>query len=413
MEKVSDAIVKLLLKEPFLGYMVKRIKIMIDENNDCFGYTDGRKIFLCSGLIEKNNINDIAFVLAHEILHLILRHNDRIRELRRRYGQVMVLNVLADAIVNAKITNLQTSIDKIDCRRLGEILYDNRVVDICESKSLEELAEYVFKKSNHMKLANMMFWNDVIDREGDNGGGSDGGGDDGDKDDGEGGNRDGGEMINRDNDMGVLQDGMEIDDDVQANNLLIETAILAKMAGVIPGWAERLIDELLKPKISWRNLLRQYLNMGKIRRSWSRMNRKNPLIAGKMWIGNKATILVDVSGSITDKELHDFISEVLALMRDAEIEVVFWDVGIRGIYRIRTKKDLWKLKIMGGGGTKIKEALEYAIGRSGMIIIMSDWNIFDLTDVDDMLRKNRDRIIAVTTNMMPPKYLKAIKLRER
>lgn len=413
MEKVSDAIVKLLLKEPFLGYMVKRIKIMIDENNDCFGYTDGRKIFLCSGLIERNNINDIAFVLAHEILHLILRHNDRIRELRRRYGQVMVLNVLADAIVNAKITNLQTSIDKIDCRRLGEILYDNRVVGICESKSLEELAEYVFKKSNHMKLANMMFWNDVIDREGDNGGGSDGGGDDGDKDDGEGGNRDGGEMINRDNDMGVLQDGMEIDDDVQANNLLIETAILAKMAGVIPGWAERLIDELLKPKISWRNLLRQYLNMGKIRRSWSRMNRKNPLIAGKMWIGNKATILVDVSGSITDKELHDFISEVLALMRDAEIEVVFWDVGIRGIYRIRTKKDLWKLKIMGGGGTKIKEALEYAIGRSGMIIIMSDWNIFDLTDVDDMLRKNRDRIIAVTTNMMPPKYLKAIKLRER
>ncbi|MEM1692130.1 MAG: VWA-like domain-containing protein [Thermofilaceae archaeon] len=413
MEKVSDAIVKLLLKEPFLGYMVKRIKIMIDENNDCFGYTDGRKIFLCHKLIEKNNINDIAFVLAHEILHLILRHNDRIRELRRRYGQAMVLNVLADAIVNAKITNLQTSIDKIDCRRLGEILYDNRVVDICESKSLEELAEYVFKKSNYMKLVNMMFGYDIIDREGDNGGGSDGGGDDGDKDDGEGGNRDGSEMINGDGDMGVLQDGMEIDDDVQANNLLIETAILAKMAGVIPGWVERLIDELLKPKISWRNLLRQYLNMGKIRRSWSRMNRKNPLIAGKMWIGNKATILVDVSGSITDKELHDFISEVLALMRDAEIEVVFWDVGIRGIYRIRTKKDLWKLKIMGGGGTKIKEALEYAIGRSGMIIIMSDWNIFDLTDVDDILRKNRDRIIAVTTNMMPPKYLKTIKLRER
>jgi predicted metal-dependent peptidase len=199
-----------------------------------------------------------------------------------------------------------------------------------------------------------------------------------------------------------------------------ETVITVKTAGRLPGHYEELINELLKPIIDWRRILRSSLTKGigrNVKRTWSRPSRKIPdLYPGKETLKlNKTVILIDTSGSIGTKELQRFVSEVYGVLREiSKVVVIMWDAVVEDVIELRSNSDIEKVKVIKGrGGTCIKPALELVNEKFNdvdKIIIFSDWEIADLNDAEPLLKKYASKIVAFTTYSKPPKYLESYKI---
>ncbi len=224
--------------------------------------------------------------------------------------------------------------------------------------------------------------------------------------------------------------GESIENDINADEIerkidgkSIEIMGSLKYIGRLPAWAQRLFDQLSKPRIDWRDVLRAVLDrvFGKdMLRKWSIVNKHFPNERpGKALYGvDRVGILVDTSGSISDEELRQFVSEVYAVLSARNVSTVVvipWDATAYEPIKLTTPSQISKLKgrLMGGGGTMIKDALKLAKKlRIEHIIILSDWDIGDINEpeVQKLLSSFRT-IIAVTTHSEPVVPRHAIKLR--
>lgn len=77
----------------------------------------------------------------------------------------------------------------------------------------------------------------------------------------------------------------------------------------------------------------------------------------------KATIAVDVSGSISEKDIQDVLNELRWLFQDnlAEITYQTFDTAITETRRLRGHNDVREIKkVHGRGGTSFKAILEHA-----------------------------------------------------
>jgi predicted metal-dependent peptidase len=202
----------------------------------------------------------------------------------------------------------------------------------------------------------------------------------------------------------------------------IESAKRMKGAGTQPGFYERLLKELLKPKVDWRRVLRERLRGffgSDYIPTWTRVNKKAPWVfPGKVYLEHSDVLcLVDTSGSIGEKELHQFIAEVFAIARAARRRVVVipWDAVAYPPIEVRGDEDIRRVKVIGGGGTVILPALEAAeklLRPTTKIVILSDWDIFDKNSpkVQAWLKKYSHQILAVTTLLPPPPFLQSVKI---
>jgi predicted metal-dependent peptidase len=133
-------------------------------------------------------------------------------------------------------------------------------------------------------------------------------------------------------------------------------------AGKMPLGLRRLIDDLVEPKVNWRDLLKQSIQSCVTDDfTWMRPNRKHmysgiflPTLDKDETIDLE--IAIDMSGSISDAMGKDFLSEVHGIMNmysDFKIGVLTFDTQIYN-HRVFTKDtmdDLLKYKLGGGGGT--------------------------------------------------------------
>jgi predicted metal-dependent peptidase len=166
----------------------------------------------------------------------------------------------------------------------------------------------------------------------------------------------------------------------------IASALLAqKTAGKLPAGAERLFDEVLKPKVNIRALFRQTIRSGLGRMvvsDWTRPSRKNPDLPGvkRLTIPN-IWALLDTSGSIGEKELSLFVGTVLEFAGQTKVHVICWDAMAYEEIKLRNRSvEPLKKKIKGGGGTVIHPALEKTLKQMrplDMVAILSDFEILD------------------------------------
>jgi predicted metal-dependent peptidase len=204
---------------------------------------------------------------------------------------------------------------------------------------------------------------------------------------------------------------------------MLEILISEKTIGRDPGHLQRLIEELLKPIVDWRRILRTALTKGigrNVKRTWARPSRKiSDLYPGKETLKlNKVVVLIDTSGSIGENELKRFVSEVYGILREtSKVVVIPWDATVYDPIELRGMNDIQKLKtsIKGGGGTMIYPALKLVDQKFSdydMFIIFSDWYIGDIStdEVQNILRKYAKKIIAFTTSARPPEFLESHKI---
>ncbi|MEM0479476.1 MAG: VWA-like domain-containing protein [Pyrobaculum sp.] len=463
--KIREAILYLLFKEPLLGYFLQYTDIVIDEEEETAS-TDGVRIYISPQFFEKLGVKDAAFVLAHEAMHIMLYHVFRMRALERRFGPAVrpFVNIAADAIINTAIQHITTTaLPLIFCKTLGPELEE-----ICRKAAFEELVEKMIQQNVNTKYYEFVqdlepcrkcrgcnnkdeknsrenssgaCKNNEVSKDKEKG-----------KEESQNNKKDRDSNNERrswknneseEEEKGLVDDvagkrcencgaGHGDDDEEDVANEIsdvdrerIEREILERMLrsyafarsiGNISGGVEMLVEQILKPKIDWRSLLRKHLAGGSVKRTWSRVSRKLPDVKpGKTLIGKpKVAVLIDTSGSISDEMLRRFMSELFAIVgASAKVVAIFWDADVQGVYEISKPADLTHVKPQGGGGTMIYPALELLNRKYSdvnYIIIISDWLIGDINDerVVTLLRKYLDRIIAVTVFGQPPQLIKKV-----
>ena len=136
-----------------------------------------------------------------------------------------------------------------------------------------------------------------------------------------------------------------------------------KKRGTIPGEIDGviIIEEVVKPKFNWRGYIRRFTGVStkvftkKIRRKENRRFSDNPGLKVKM--RQHMLLAIDTSGSVSDNELKEFMSEIYHIYKcGVDITVVQCDTQIKSIEPYKGK---FEMNIQGRGGTEFDPVLEY------------------------------------------------------
>ena len=136
----------------------------------------------------------------------------------------------------------------------------------------------------------------------------------------------------------------------------------ARQAGKMPGALGRMIDQILNPKLNWRELLAQQIqSVIKSDYTFNRCSRKG--MDSGIWLPAMdfdetidITIAFDMSGSIGQQPANEMISETMAIMSqytNFKITVMCFDTQV---YNVQTfgehdMDDFSEYEVVGGGGT--------------------------------------------------------------
>jgi len=155
-------------------------------------------------------------------------------------------------------------------------------------------------------------------------------------------------------------------------------------AGNLPGEVELYLDQFLKPKLPWEQLLLRWANgLTKLGHSFRRPNRR--YINHGLYLGSmmkvapglaKVVMFEDVSGSVSDAELMRFNSEAKYIwdkIRPEELHLVQFDHIIQKEWVLKGRMRFDGVEIVGRGGTNLGAVREWIIKhRPTAVIVLSD-----------------------------------------
>lgn len=142
----------------------------------------------------------------------------------------------------------------------------------------------------------------------------------------------------------------------------------AIMAGKMGTGGLRDLKDLLEPKKDWRELLRDFVSTtcaGKDYSTWRKPNRRyigyNMLMPSSISESlGEIVVAIDTSGSIGERELRAFLSEVKGIcdsVKPSKVRVLYWDTEVCG-HEVYNQDELDNLpkatKPKGGGGTMVE-----------------------------------------------------------
>jgi predicted metal-dependent peptidase len=167
----------------------------------------------------------------------------------------------------------------------------------------------------------------------------------------------------------------------------IEGATQAKMRGTMSASMERMLDSMLEPVVDWRSKLFAYITndlpVDYTMRSPSRRFISTGVYTPTVIRESLELIVgVDISGSISDEEYVEFMSEVIGIAnsyRQVKMRVIAWACHVDERDDIEVTNDtqdyLLKNKFYGGGGTTMScltEYIERKEYKTRLLVILTD-----------------------------------------
>lgn len=328
-ERLVTARIGLLLRHPFFGNLATRLKIIDASDWLPTLATDGRNFYYNVGFVLKLDPKECEFGFAHEVLHNVFDHMGRAGSRDKKLA-----NIAMDYAVNQICKD-----DHIgEFPRCIKVFYDPKY----RGWSFEEIYDDLYAKADKIDLDKLgELLDEHLDGEGDPGDG------DGDGEEGNGRPRYSKEELRK------------IRDEIKE---AMVNAAQAAGAGRIPEGVARLIKDFTEPKMDWRELLRMNIqSILKSNFSFSRPNRKSQM-SGAILPGmiNEETIdvccAVDMSGSISDKQAKDFLSEVKGIMDeyvDFNLQLWCFDTKVYNYAKFSADNadEIMYYEVKGGGGT--------------------------------------------------------------
>lgn len=339
MERMVKARSGLCASEPFFWTLATRLEFIADEKTKTTA-TDGRKLRFNPEWAEATPMPELEAVIAHHVLSCALGH-----PLRREGRDAKTWNDASDYVVNAE---LQRAGFQLPEGSLLDPRFDGMHTEMVYKQLKDEQSEE--QQGDDQNQA--------------------GGDDQGQGSSGQSGQEPGDPSGKGDDATGHFddatgEDGQPADAAERAEQeeewqvAVAQAAQVAKACGKLPGGIERAVDELLNPKVNWREALQRYFKQrAKDDYSWSRPNRRFahrglylPSLDG-MKIG-KLAFAIDMSGSIGQDEINQFCSEmedVRRTIKPEEVIALCFDTQVKEVLRFG-EDDPIEVKAHAGGGT--------------------------------------------------------------
>jgi len=299
-EKIIQARVGMLFKAPFFGQLAVRLQLVKSNEWLSTAATDGRCFYYNTKFINALKPRECEFLFAHEILHVCYDHMDRCDNRNH-----MLFNIACDYVVNADVIDQQ----------IGEqittvpLLYDKKYAGM----TAEEVYDQLYDEADKIDISDLFgqTLDDHMDSDGDGEGDSEGGSK---------GNSEG--KDNKDSNgkrprKPTKEEADALRDEFREAML---NAANSTNPGNLPGNLKRLINELTHPVMNWRDLLQQQVEstvrsdfswMKPSKRSWH-IDVVLPGLKPQERID--IAVAIDTSGSISQQDLTDFLSEIHGIM---------------------------------------------------------------------------------------------------
>lgn len=362
--KLSAARSQLIIEKPFLGVLVLHLPLSAADPDWCkTTATDARSIYYNRAYIERLDLEQTKFVLAHEALHCGLSHfHRREHRIKRRWDIACDLAVnsilIADGLVPPPDALRRKALDGMSAEEIYPYVKDG--------SDEEPLDQHIYEDEEAPEAARGMG-----SRGGSSGGLPHPGADrspahapgDADRQSPAGAPREQG-AARPPPLRGPERDRVA----TQWQLRLAGAAQQALRAGKLPAGIARMIDDLLQPQLPWRMLLARYLSsVARTDYSFNRPSRRESaaILPGLRAASIDIAIVIDTSGSIAPDEMREFLSEVNALKGqvNARITLHACDAALtpEGPWvfepweEVRLPDDL-----AGGGGTVFAPAFEWA-----------------------------------------------------
>ena len=317
-KRISKAKTALILEHPFIGSVALNMPMSID-NSVPTAATNGKRVLFneefCNGLSDE----ELKFLVAHECMHPMLEHN-----FRRGERDTYKWNQAADYVIN-------------------KLLTDEGIGKMPEQGLLDD---NIYKQGGGTSDGIFNLLPDTPE-------------------DGQGNGGQGQPLDSCEDGQGSPAEVSQQQAEWKVK--VAQAAQSAKMMGKMSAGLERLVDEILKPKVDWRDVLQRFVvKCRSDQRSWARPNRRFlsqglylPSVSGES-LGEIA-FAVDCSGSIGQDEINQFASEITTVWQDqkpTKVHVIYFDSEVSH-YDEFGQDDEPIVKPHGGGGTAFSPVFKY------------------------------------------------------
>lgn len=364
-----------------LNFNMEEALSTVPEGNHFILYLNPLVFFEC-------NMDEMEALIKHEVYHILSLHHARGSRLKSVYSEVAV-NLAMDLCVNQYIPNLPSWSNTL-------ISVSNSFnVDLEENATLEEYAEVIQKsinkfnkyKNNIANTGNNDIKLNILDK-----------------------------FIN----LHSIWKGQEQYDEGRIKNItknIIENNINTSA----PESIKELIDNVNEKKeITWQRYLSKMI--GSIpaghKKTITRRNRRQPERLDLRGSLNdhcpELVIAIDISGSMTDKEIRKVLLEIKGMLKNysSKITVIECDDKIRNVYKIKKMQDISQKPIC-SGYTKFYPVFKYIkdnFNRDTILIYFTDGLGEDSMD-EEIYHKNTIWVITSSESNLSLKKYPGIKLK--
>lgn len=352
-DRIETALAKVIINKPFYGSILISLKLKEQSPEEMpmptMG-TDGRHLFYANEFVDKCSDEELQAVLVHEAGHIAALH-----PLRREERQMEPWNVAADMEVN------------LNCEKEGLKLPQGSV------PGKEGTAEEHY---SNFKIVSVSCPCGCGGKSKKKSPGEDSDGD------GQGkGSHKGWQCQHYDAEAKPGETQAELEAEMTEN--VRKAYTYAKMCGRVPAGLERMLEEMLYPKLKWDEVLRRFVET-KMEPflDWSSPNRRflhrNVILPGTGQKRRVAEIIwaVDTSGSVGNTELVAAVSEVRGCLedcypQDTVLPLIWFDAAAYLDYISRDDD----VRPKGGGGTDFSVVMQCAKDErltekcKGMVVI--------------------------------------------
>lgn len=341
-KKLSSARVGVLQEHPFFGRLLLKLRFGLAECGTAF--TDMRRIVFDTQFAERLSMEELMYVLVHEVLHCALKHCTRGAGKQR-----FIYNVACDIVVNSTILEMYHK-DKI-------IIDGEPMMHLAPNgnEGREHTAEEIYAML--MKMSPKDFENMY-------GGGS---------------------VDNHDAwddlDCSTLEDLW--------NHHLKEVASACGIGSGIPNFLARYLKEVdHNPRTNWRQILHDFIQFDRSDYDFAQPDKRYSTdvilpsfcenVDGskveKLWF------LVDTSGSVSDEAVSVAYEEIKQATMQINLSgmLSFFDYTVSEPIPFETLEDILSIKPVGGGGTNFRaifKKLEEYVDEDNLpnvIVIITD-----------------------------------------
>lgn len=328
-QKISQAKAKLLVDYPYFGTLASKIDVVINDDIEAFK-SDGKKVEINSDYLQELELSEMEFIFANGAMHASLAH-----EARKNSRSGWLWQMATDMAINDML--VENGLDMpygAEYRKRFSGLYAEEIYAELKADILRDDEDLEYEADNA---------DDVQDNN---------------------------SSDTQEQNSESPQTQEELQEEILQEQLLAEEAISLLESEFKKGEAPREIERFFKldffGKIDWREELKSALDRY-FRDDYTLLPPSKKLLSYGIYLPSsisqtfRLVIAIDSSGSVDEKLLSEFLSEVnflMSLVHNYQIELLVCDDKIRS-HKTFYSGDSLEVKLEGGGATDFSPIFEF------------------------------------------------------